>query len=132
MPPNPQVKAVNKKLRCGNYICLIPHSGLRTAFDTDKTIAHTKLTISRPIEVSIYQMMWCYCYHLRVNSKLRSLSEEDNFNNTFSIKVLLRNPPLWRRIDANLMKRCECAKGMEQFLSFFYVCLLEKYLYGIL
>ena len=40
-PHNSPMKA-DKKIRCGNYICFIPHSGLRITFGMDKAIAHTK------------------------------------------------------------------------------------------
>ena len=40
-------------------------------------------------------MMWCYCHHLRVISKLRSLSAEDNFNNTFTIKSFFATSVTW-------------------------------------
>jgi len=69
MLTNSQMKA-DKKIRCGNYICFTLHSGLRITFGMDKTIAHTKLTIFRPVKVSIYQLMRCYCYHLHSNIKV--------------------------------------------------------------
>ncbi len=43
MLPNSPKKA-DKKIRCGNYICLILRLGLRNTFGMDKTIApHQKV-----------------------------------------------------------------------------------------
>ena len=84
MLTNPQKSTVNKKERCGNYICFTLDSGSRIAFPVDKTIAHTEKTIKNLMEIR-----YRYIYDVvllpsssRV-SNLRDSNQEDNLNNTY-------------------------------------------------
>ena len=68
---NPQKKAIKQK-GVGTY-CLSFSEASRIAFDTDKTIAHTKGYV-RSQHWLYKPMMWCYCYHLRVKSNFARIS----------------------------------------------------------
>ena len=98
-PLNPQKKAVIKINKVWELYLPYPISlASRIAYGTDKTIAHTKLTISRPVEVSIYQMMWCYCHHLRTIS---------NFARIWEMKIISITPFLIHVLANAIANNCD-------------------------
>ncbi len=98
------MKAVNKKEGVGTY-CFILKSGLRITIGMDKAIATTPKDMYSPMRaVHAIDAVPLLLSSFQV-SKLRSLTLEDNFNNTFCSKCLSKQMLLG--IATNLAKRCD-------------------------